>query len=203
LLPHVAGFFSFLIYIVMMPLLVFFMLKDKELIFAWFARYIPSSSILRELYESIDQQFGSYIRGKLLEAAVVGGASWVGFIVIGLDYAFALAVLVGLSVLIPFVGAVAVTFPVLLVAYFQFGADARFVYLAVFYTVVQVLDGQVLVPLLFSEAVKIHPVALLSALLLFGGLWGFWGVFFAIPLAALLKSVLLVFEKHTAALKSA
>jgi putative permease len=60
----------------------------------------------------------------------------------------------------------------------------------VVYTVIQTLDGNVLVPLLFSEAVNLHPVAIICAVLLFGGLWGFWGVFFAIPLATLFKAVL-------------
>ncbi|MCY1401115.1 AI-2E family transporter [compost metagenome] len=60
----------------------------------------------------------------------------------------------------------------------------------VVYTVIQTLDGNVLVPLLFSEAVNLHPVAIICAVLLCGGLWGFWGVFFAIPLATLFKAVL-------------
>ena len=58
------------------------------------------------------------------------------------------------------------------------------------YGIIQALDGNVLVPLLFSEAVNLHPVAIICAVLLFGGLWGFWGVFFAIPLATLFKAVI-------------
>ena len=58
------------------------------------------------------------------------------------------------------------------------------------YAVIQALDGNVLVPLLFSEVVNLHPVAIIVAVLIFGGLWGFWGVFFAIPLATLFKAIL-------------
>ena len=58
------------------------------------------------------------------------------------------------------------------------------------YAVIQALDGNVLVPLLFSEVVNLHPVVIILAILLFGGLWGFWGIFFAIPLATLFKAVL-------------
>ena len=57
------------------------------------------------------------------------------------------------------------------------------------YLIIQALDGNVLVPLLFSEVVNLHPVAIIFAVLVFGGLWGFWGVFFAIPLATLFKAV--------------
>ena len=58
------------------------------------------------------------------------------------------------------------------------------------YGIIQALDGNLLVPLLFSEAVNLHPVTIIIAVILFGGLWGFWGVFFAIPLATLVKAVL-------------
>jgi putative permease len=57
------------------------------------------------------------------------------------------------------------------------------------YGVIQLLDGNVLVPLLFSEAVNLHPVAIIVAVLFFGGIWGVWGVFFAIPLATLVSAI--------------
>jgi putative permease len=58
------------------------------------------------------------------------------------------------------------------------------------YGIIQALDGNVIVPLLFSEAVNLHPVVIIVAVIFFGGLWGFWGVFFAIPLATLVKAVI-------------
>jgi putative permease len=66
------------------------------------------------------------------------------------------------------------------------------------YGVIQALDGNVLVPLLFSEAVNLHPVAIIVAVLFFGGLWGVWGVFFAIPLATLVKAVLYAWPSRRA-----
>jgi len=78
----------------------------------------------------------------------------------------------------------------MLVALFQWGASAEFGYVMIAYGIIQALDGNLLVPLLFSEAVNLHPVTIIIAVILFGGLWGFWGVFFAIPLATLVKAVL-------------
>jgi putative permease len=101
-----------------------------------------------------------------------------------------LAVLVGLSVIIPFIGAAAVTVPVVMIAYFQWGWSSEFAYLLLAYGIIQALDGNVLVPLLFSEAVNLHPIAIILSVLVFGGIWGLWGVFFAIPLATLVKAVL-------------
>jgi putative permease len=101
-----------------------------------------------------------------------------------------LGALVGLSVIIPYIGAVVVTIPVAVIAYFQWGWSADFAYLMVAYAIIQAIDGNVIVPLLFSEVVDLHPIAIIVAVLVFGGLWGFWGVFFAIPLATLVQATL-------------
>ena len=110
--------------------------------------------------------------------------------IFGLNYPLLLSVAVGISVLVPYVGAVIVTIPVALVAVFQFGDQSTFWYIMVAYVISQLLDGNLLVPLLFSEAVNLHPLTIIVAVLIFGGLWGFWGVFFAIPLATLVKAVI-------------
>jgi putative permease len=108
----------------------------------------------------------------------------------GLNFSMLLGFLVGISVLVPYVGAVVMTFPVALVAYFQFGWSGDLAWIIVAYGIIQALDGNVLVPLLFSEVVNLHPIAIIVAVLFFGGIWGFWGVFFAIPLAILFQAVL-------------
>jgi putative permease len=77
-----------------------------------------------------------------------------------------------------------------MIAWFQWGWSPEFIWLSVAYGVIQALDGNVLVPMLFSEVVNLHPVAIVVAILLFGGFWGFWGVFFAIPLATLVQAVI-------------
>jgi putative permease len=107
-----------------------------------------------------------------------------------LQYAILLSTLVGFSVVIPYIGAAAVTIPIAAIAFFQWGWSADAWYVLIAYGVIQALDGNVLVPLLFSEVVNLHPVAIIIAVLVFGGIWGFWGVFFAIPLATLVQAVL-------------
>jgi putative permease len=107
-----------------------------------------------------------------------------------LRYSLLLGVLVGFSVLIPYIGAAVVTIPVAIVALFQFGVTPEFWYLMLVYSIIQALDGNLIVPVLFSEAVSLHPLYIIIAVLVFGGMWGFWGVFFAIPLATLVKAVI-------------
>ena len=195
-LAFAVDIFSLFVYLVLLPLLVFFLLKDKEVLAAAIARRMPTSHIFAELRESIDEQFGSYIRGKVIEAVVVWAATWAGFLIFDLQHGFALAALVGLAVFVPFVGAVAVTIPVVIVAALQFGFSPDFAWTLLVYGIIQALDGQVLVPLLFAGVVRLHPVSIFAAILFFGNLWGAWGVFFAIPLASLIKSVLAAVDKR-------
>lgn len=112
------------------------------------------------------------------------------FVFLDVNFATLLAVLVGLSVIIPYVGATVVTIPVMVLGYAQFGWTSDYAWMMAAYFIIQIIDGNVLVPLLFSEVVNLHPVAIIVAILIFGGIWGFWGVFFAIPLATLVQSVL-------------
>ncbi len=190
-LSSVVGVITLLVYLVLMPLLVFFFLKDKKLILNWFTSMLPQDrKIAMHVWREVDGQISNYVRGKFWEIIVVWSASYVTFTLLGLQYAMLLAVLVGLSVIIPYIGATVVTFPVLAVGWFQWGWTADFGWLALAYFIIQALDGNVLVPLLFSEVVSLHPIAIIVAILVFGGFWGFWGVFFAIPLATLVNAVI-------------
>ncbi len=178
------------VYLILVPLLVFFLLKDKKLMLAMASGVLPKNrKLANEVWDEMNDQISNYIRGKVLEIIIVGAVSYVTFMLLNLRYSALLAVIVGLSVLIPYIGAAAVTVPVAVVALFQWGLTPDFYWLLFAYGVIQTLDGNVLVPVLFSEAVNLHPVAIIVAVLVFGGLWGFWGVFFAIPLATLVKAV--------------
>ena len=186
-LPNLMGL---LVYLILVPIMVFFLLKDKNQLMASFLGLLPSERpVMRQIWHEMNLQTANYIRGKFTEIIIVGGVSYISFLIMGLQYAALLALLVGLSVVIPYIGAAAVTLPLLVVGYFQWGWGSEFMWLAIVYGVIQFLDGNVLVPLLFSEAVNLHPLVIILAVLVFGGLWGFWGVFFAIPLATLIKAM--------------
>ena len=180
-----------LVYLVLAPVLVFFFLKDKDDLAAWLSAFLPKDRrVLVEVWHDVDDQIGNYVRGKVYEIFLVGSVTYASFALLGLSYAPMLAVLVGLSVIVPYIGAAVITLPVAVAAYIQFGWGSDFIWIMVAYGIIQALDGNLLVPLLFSDVVNLHPVAIIVAVLVFGGLWGFWGVFFAIPLATLVKSLL-------------
>ncbi|NLW82537.1 MAG: AI-2E family transporter [Desulfovibrionales bacterium] len=190
-LSSVRSVFSFVVYLVLMPIMVFFFLKDKKVILTWLGAFLPSDhNLASRVWTDVKIQAGNYVRGRIWEVLIVWGATYGCFLFFGLDYAMLLSLLVGLSVIIPYIGAVVVTVPVLIIAYIQWGMDSHFTWAMFAYFVVQLLDANVLVPLLLSGAVNLHPIASIMAILLFGGVWGFWGVFFAIPLASLAQAVL-------------
>lgn len=197
-LSSVVNLFTLLVYMVVVPLLVFFFLKDKVRIIEWLSRFLPKEDgLATKVWKDVDIKIGSYIRGKLLEVVIVGIVTYIPLKIFDLQYAALLSLFVGLSVIIPYVGAVAVTIPVALIAYFQFGPGSEFLYIMLAYGIVQFLDGNVLVPVLFSEVVNMHPAAIIIAVLVFGGLWGVWGVFFAIPLATLIQAVINSWPEET------
>ena len=190
-LTSIMNLVSLGIYAFLVPLMMFFMLKDKKELLQGVSRFLPRNRHLAsKVWMEMQQQISNYIHGKLLEILIVTLITYIIFLIFGLNYPLLLAFAVGLSVLVPYIGAVLVTIPVALVALFQFGVSPTFWYIIVAFAISQLLDGNLLVPYLFSEAVNLHPLAIIISVLIFGGLWGFWGVFFAIPLATLVKAVL-------------
>ncbi|MEM7078126.1 MAG: AI-2E family transporter [Pseudomonadota bacterium] len=187
---QVFSLLGLIIYLVLVPISVFFFLKDRAELLAWMRTLVPTDRpLLRSVGQEMNEQLGNYVRGKFIEILIVGAVTFVCFTWRDLNYAALLGVLVGLSVLIPFVGAALVTLPVFVIAVIQFGWSWELGWVMGIYGIIQFLDGNVLVPVLFSEVVDLHPITIIVAVLAFGGLWGIWGVFFAIPLATLIKAI--------------
>lgn len=182
---------SLVIFVILVPILVFFVLKDREQLIRWATNLLPRNRpLMIKIWQEMDLQLSNYIRGKVLEIFLVGVGTYLVLTLIGIDYALLLSVLVGLSVVIPYIGATVVTIPVLAVAYVQWGIGGEFYTVAVAYMVIQIVDGNVLAPIIFSETNNLHPIAVIAAVLVFGGVWGMAGVFFAIPLATFVKAII-------------
>jgi len=190
-LASLPSLFAWFIFLILVPILVFFMMKDKDELVLWFGNFLPRNKpLMNAIWQEMDEQIANYIRGKVVEIIIVGSAAYLIFIIVGINYALALSVLVGVSVIVPYIGAIAVTIPVVAIAYIQWGFTGEFYSVTLAYLILQIIDGNVLVPIIFSEAVNLHPVAIIAAVLFFGGIWGMAGVFFAIPLATLIKAII-------------
>src|SRR5690554_5288947 len=189
-LSSIPDLVALLSYLVLVPILVWFFLKDRELIVNSIGRLLPPPRpMMVRIWHEANLQCANYVRGKSVEVLIVGGTTYVAFKLLGMPYTALLSLLVGLSVVIPYIGAAVVTVPIAVIGLFAFGWSSQFIWIMVVYGIIQALDGNVLVPVLFSEVNNLHPVAIIVAVLFFGGIWGLWGVFFAIPLATMLKAV--------------
>mgnify|MGYP001502212703 FL=1 len=187
----VSLMFNAILYAIMIPLMVFFFLKDKETLLPLAASVLPKENdFMKTVFNEMNSQLFNYVTGKFIEMFIVATASYIVFALLGLPYAVLIAILVGLSVIIPIFGAILVTIPVVLIGLYEWGLSSNFYWLLGLYLLIQMLDGNVLVPILFSNRNNLHPVIIIIAVLFFGGIWGFWGLFFAIPLATFIKAII-------------
>ena len=183
--------FNAILYAIMIPLMVFFFLKDKEELLPLAGFILPKKNgFMQSVFSEMNDQLFNYVTGKFIEMLIIASSSYVLFAILGLPYAVLVAILVGLSVIIPIFGAILVTIPVVLIGLYEWGLTENFYWLLGLYLLIQILDGNVLVPLLFSNRNNLHPVIIIISVLFFGGIWGFWGLFFAIPLATFIKAII-------------
>ena len=187
----VSLMFNAILYAIMIPLMVFFFLKDKAELLPIAASVLPKENdFMKSVFSEMNGQLFNYVTGKFIEMLIVASFSYLVFAILNLPYAVLIAILVGLSVIIPIFGAILVTIPVVLIGLYEWGLTEPFYWLLGLYLIIQILDGNVLVPLLFSNRNNLHPVIIIISVLFFGGIWGFWGLFFAIPLATFIKAII-------------
>ena len=185
-----------LIFLILTPILVFFFLKDKSEMLSYVTYFLPNKRILlSQIWSDLNIQLFGYVRGKALEMIIVGSVTTLAFLILGVNYFVILGILVGMSVLIPLFGAILVTIPVVAIGLFQWGLDTPFFIFLFVYLLIQILDGNVLFPLLMGNEVNLHPVLIILAILVFGGIWGFWGLLLAVPIATLIRAVFKVWPK--------
>lgn len=203
LLKGVPGLISIVLYLVLVPFLVFFFVKDKDVLLAAFSRYLPQErGLLNRVLAEVNAGVGGYIRGKFWEMLLLGSTSYTAFLFIGFQYAFLVSALTALSVLIPFLGLAVVTLPVIVLGIFQWGLTWEATHPLIIYSILQLIDGNIVAPMILGETVQLHPTTIMLAVLLFGSLWGIVGVFFAVPLVVLVKSVLEILIPDTKRLES-
>ncbi len=192
LMPSVVNAFTWLVYALIVPIFTFLMLYNKKLLQNRAKIFIlpNNQQLMRKFWPSMHAQIAGYIRGKLMHITIIAIANTLAFMLLDMNYALLLGVGVGLSVVIPYVGAVIIAVPVVMVAIFQFGFSSTLIWVLIIYTIIQLLDSNVLTPMLFSKAMNLDAFSILAAILIFGNLWGFWGVFFAIPLATFVKTLI-------------
>lgn len=198
-LSSVWGLLTLIVYVFLVPIMVLFFLLDKTQLLTWLLSFLPEKrELINMVWIDVDRQFIGYVRGKVYEIIIVWAMTFIAFAVIGLHFSLMLSVLTGLAIVIPYVGAIVAFFPILFVAYVQWGMDIHMIAVIAAYVSILFIDGNLLIPFLYAELISLHPVAIIISVLFFGGIWGIWGVFFAIPISAFFESVLRAVRQRVA-----
>lgn len=189
--------FSLLLYAAAVPMLAFFMLKDREKYAGAVTRILrlKGGRAASDFAEGVARVLSGYVLGELFVVLITACITTAGLLILRVPYSYVLGPLAGLCVLVPYVGVIFSTTPALLVAILagdDFSLAAKVV---VFYSGVQFLEGNVLTPFIVGSRVKLHPLAVMVAFLFWGVLWGVPGAILAVPLTATVKVVAERFER--------
>ena len=190
-LSYLPGLFGVIIYLMLVPLLVLVFLKDKDMILNWINSFLPTRrELLTQIIHDVDQQMSNFFRGKIWEMIIISVASVTVFLIFDFRFALLMGLISGVSVLIPYLGIILATIPIVLVALFQWGFSLGALKVLISFAVIQLIDGNLLAPLLVGNMIRIHPSAVIFAVLACGHLWGILGVIMAFPIAIVIKSLL-------------
>lgn len=171
------------------PFVLYYLLKDGKQVPNKIAQFIPTKArpTVRKLMTDINKQISYYVRGQLIVAIFVGIMFYIGFSIVGLDFALTLGILSGFLNLIPYLGSFIATIPALIIAV----VDSPFMLFKVLivFGIEQLLEGRVISPQILGNSLKIHPVNIIFLLLVAGRLFGLLGVVFGIPGYAVIRII--------------
>ena len=169
------------------PFVLFFLLKDGDAFKRFFLRILPPKfrSDADQILHNMDQQVGSYIRGQIIVAICIGILLYIGYLIIGLDFAITLAIIAALTSVVPYIGPIIAILPAIIIAI----VDSPFMLfkLAIVWAIVQFSEGNFISPNVMGRTMQIHPLTIIFVLLIGGNLFGIVGIILGIPGYAILK----------------
>lgn len=187
-LGRLTEIFDLILILTILPVLVFYFLKDYVLIKNYFKKYIPIRFRPRAevLGAAIDHSLGGYIRGQVLVSLFVGLVTLVIFHLLGIKYALLLAIIMAITNIIPYFGPIIGAVPAVAIAYTMSGNSVVYVLIAIFS--IQLVESNLLSPYIMGKSINIHPLAILFALLLGSELAGIIGMILAVPLMTIINT---------------
>ncbi|WP_024748094.1 AI-2E family transporter [Levilactobacillus namurensis] len=174
---------------VTVPVMLFYMLKDGEKLMPAIRKWLPAKHAdqTMELLKRMNSTIARYIGGQIVECLFVGTFTGVGYMVIGQKYALLLGVFAGLCNLIPYVGPYLGILPAIIVAFTI--STNMVIYVIVVVVIVQQVDGNLVYPNIIGRSLRIHPLTIIIILLAAGNIAGLLGMILAIPLYAVVKTI--------------
>ncbi len=198
-LSSLAGTVSLLFGLAIVPFLLFYLLKDKEELLDGMYSILPEnvSRHTHNVLSLIHGVIGSYVRAQAISAAIIGGFVFLGLWALDIKFALTLGLLAGLLGLIPIIGAFIGAVPGVLVA---LATDpSKLIWVVLLYIVVQFIESNIISPRIQGSAVRLHPIFIMSTLVVASSIGGLWGVLVGVPLVAASRDVFVYFYKEWSA----
>lgn len=175
--------------IITFPFVLFFLLKDSMKFKNYCLRLLPPRfrKDAEQIITNMDTQVGSYIQGQIIVASCIGILLYIGYLIIGLDYAILLAMIAAVTSIVPYLGPMIAISPAIIIAFVS--SPFMLVKLAIVWAAVQFLEGNFISPNIMGRTMQIHPLTIMLVLLISGKLFGIVGVILGIPGYAILKVI--------------
>lgn len=171
------------------PFILFYMLKDGDRLIPFIKKMLPEKQRDKvvELLGQMNDTIATYISGQAIECVFVGTFTFIGYWLVGVDYAFLFGMIAGITNLIPYLGPYLGLAPAVLVTVFQ--SPIKALLCCVVVIVVQQLDGNIIYPNVIGKTLKIHPLTIILILLVAGNLAGLLGIFLGVPVYAVSRTI--------------
>lgn len=178
-----------IVVIITFPIILFFLLKDGIKFKQFSLNLLPPKyrKDINHILHNMDTQVGSYIQGQVIVASCIGILLFIGYLIIGLDYAITLAIIAAITSVVPYLGPTIAIIPAIIIALVD--SPIMLVKLGIVWAAVQFLEGNFVSPNIMGRTMKIHPLTIIIVLLVAGNLVGIIGVILGIPGYAMIKVI--------------
>lgn len=182
-----TNMFSKIFTLILVPIISFYFLKDKEFFKKKIYLTIPKThrSEVVKLFKEIDKSISQFVRGRIIVGAFVGITTTIALFILNIDFAFSIGMLAGIADIIPYFGPVIGIIPAVFFALLKRPLKALWV--IIIFTIIQQTENNIITPKVVGESVGIHPVTVILSLILGGGFFGILGMILAIPVVAVVK----------------
>jgi predicted PurR-regulated permease PerM len=200
LLPRLAGWLVYLPWLMLVPILAFFLLKDAEILRKATLHFLPrgqARSRADVFLVELNDTLAAYIRAQMTACLLIGMACAIGFLVIGVPYAIVLGIMAGLLEFIPLAGPL--TIGLLAIGFAAFHSLGRAVAVLVFLVVLRGIQDYVVYPKIVGKEIHLHPLGVILAILCGAELGGLVGILFALPVVAVFTLAYRQYRDHQAA----
>ena len=184
----------------LVPLFSFFFLRDSRRLMRGLISLTPNRyfEMVLDIYDHVSWQLSHFIRGRILEALIIGFVVWMGLSMTDIRYAPILGLIAGVTNLLPYIGPIIGMIPGLVIALVDLGMGGQFWWILCVYLLIAqiILDNFILIPILISRVSNLHPLLVILAIVMGGKLYGVLGMIIGVPIASIINIIIIEIRQY-------